>query len=143
MNRPIAASQSLLRVALLGNAGFSIVSAAVAVFWKEVVMRWLGIAKDFGILFLGIGLMIFGVWLLINGVRTNIKLQDARIAVVMDLAWVAVSVPVVVFAPLALHGKWVVTVIAAVVLSFAVTQWLGIRRINGASQEEIQEVRGA
>lgn len=128
MNRPTASNQSLLRMALLGNAGFSIVSAAVAVFWKEGVMHWLGISKDFGFLFLGIGLMIFAVWLLMNGARTNIKLQDARIAVAMDLAWVALSVPVVVFAPLASPGKWVVTVIAAVVLLFAGTQWIGIRR---------------
>lgn len=142
MNRPTAANQSLLRMALLGNAGFSTVSAATAVFRKEGVMHWLGISKDFGILFLGIGLMIFAVWLLMNGVRTNIKLQDARLAVVMDLAWVALSVPVVVFAPLASQGKWVVTVVAAVVLSFAIAQWIGIRRINGASQR-IQEVRGA
>jgi len=121
-------------MALLGNVGFSIVSAGVAAFWKEVVMRWLSISKDFGILFLGVGLMIFAVWLLINGVRTNIKLQDARIAVAIDLAWVAISVPVVVFAPLSSQGKWVVTVVAAVVLSFAVTQWIGIQRIDRVSQ---------
>jgi hypothetical protein len=121
-------------MALLANVGFSITSAAVAVFWKEVVMRWLSISKDFGILFLGVGLMIFAVWLLINSVRTNIKLQDARIAVAIDLAWVALSGLVVVFAPLASQGRWVVTVIAAVVLSFAVTQWLGIQRINRISQ---------
>lgn len=142
MDRPIKASQRLLRIALLGNAGFSIFSATISFFWKERVVQCLGISKDFGILFLGIGLMIFAVWLLMNGVRTNIKLQDARLAVVMDLAWVALSVPVVVLAPLASQGKWVVTVIAAVVLSFAVAQWIGIGRINGASQR-IQEVRGA
>jgi hypothetical protein len=134
VNSPTTANQTLLRMALLGNVGFSIVSAAVAMFWKEVVMHWLDISKDFGILFLGVGLMIFAIWLLINGVRTNIKLQDARIAVAIDLAWVALSVPVVVFAPLSSQGKWVVTVVAAIVLSFAVTQWMGIQRINRVSQ---------
>lgn len=143
MNRPTAANQLLLRMALLGNAGFSIVSAAGAVLWKQVALRWLGISKDFGILFLGIGLMVFAIWLLVNSVRKNIKLQDARMAVAMDLAWVAFSVPLVVFAPLTSQGKWVVSVIAAIVLSFAVTQWIGIRRINAVGQERIQEVRRA
>ena len=134
MNSPTTAKQTLLRMALLGNVGFSIVSAAVAVFWREVVMRWLSISKDFGISFLGVGLMLFAIWLLINGVRTNIKLQDARIAAAIDIAWVALSVPVVVFSPLSSQGKWVVTVVAAIVLFFAVTQWIGIQRINRVGQ---------
>ena len=68
---------------------------------------------------------------------------DARMAIAMDLAWVVLSIPVVVFAPLASPGTGAVTVVAGVVLSFAVAQWIGVRRITGASQETIQEVHRA
>jgi hypothetical protein len=143
MNGPVPANQQLLRRALFCNAGFSVFSAMIIVFWHNKLMQWLGIPKGFEILYLGIGLMIFAVWLVLNGARVPIKMLDARMAIAMDLAWVVLSIPVVVFAPLASPGKGAVTVVAGVVLSFAVTQWIGVRRIRGASQETIQEVHRA
>ena len=137
MNRPVAASQRLLRMALFCNAGFSVFSATIIVFWHNSLMQWLGIPRGFDMRFLGIGLMIFAVWLVLNAARVPIKLLDARIAIAMDLIWVTLSIPVVVFAPLASQGKGVVTVVAAVVLSFVIVQWIGIRRMSGASQETI------
>jgi hypothetical protein len=143
MNGPIPANQQLLRWALFCNAGFSVFSAMIIVFWHNRLVQWLGIPKGFDILYLGIGLMIFAVWLVLNGARVPIKMLDARMAIAMDLAWVVLSIPVVVFAPLASQGKGAVTVVAGVVLSFAVTQWIGVRRIRGASQETIREVHRA
>jgi hypothetical protein len=141
MNRSVGAR--LLRMALLGNAGFSVFSATIIFVRQRGLMQRLGIPKDFGILFLGIGLMIFAVWLLINASRAQIKVLEARMAVAMDLAWVALTIPVVVSAPLTSQGQWVVTIVAAVVLSFTVTQWIGIRRISGDSTERMEEVRRA
>jgi hypothetical protein len=98
MNRSVGAR--LLRMALLGNAGFSVFSATIIFVRQRGLMQRLGIPKDFGILFLGIGLMIFAVWLLINASRAQIKVLEARMAVAMDLAWVALTIPVVISAPL-------------------------------------------
>lgn len=134
MNRPVSASQQLLRMALRGNAGFSVFSATIIFFRQRALLQWLGIAKDFGILFLGIGLVIFAMWLLINASRAQIKLLEARMAVAMDLTWVALTIPVVAWVPLTSQGRWVVTIVAAVVLSFAVIQWLGIRRMRGGGR---------
>jgi hypothetical protein len=143
MNGPVPAKEQLLRRALFCNAGFSVLSAMIIFFWHDRLIQWLGIPKGFEILYLGIGLMIFAVWLVLNGARVPIKMLDARMAIAMDLAWVVLSIPVVVFAPLASQGKGAVTVVAGVVLSFAVTQWIGVRRITGASQETIREAHRA
>ena len=130
MNRPETASQQLLRIALFGNAGFSLLSAAILVAGRVGVMRWIGAPADFDALFLAVGLIVFALWLLRNAFRSQIKLLDARLAVGMDLAWVALSLPVVAFVPLTTGGKWVVDMVATIVLCFAITQWVGIRRIN-------------
>lgn len=130
MNQLSESSRQLLRVALLGNAGFSVLSATIILLWRGSVIRWLGIPRDFGILFLGIGLMVFALWLLLIATQTPIKLPAARIAVVMDLTWVAASIPVIVLAPLTSQGRLVVAVIGLVVLCFALSQWAGIRRIT-------------
>jgi hypothetical protein len=61
----------------------------------------------------------------------------------MDLAWVVTSLPVLVFIHLTGLGKLVVAVTAAIVLSFAFSQWIGIRRIANASQGKVKEPRGA
>jgi len=141
MTEPIAMNQGLLRKALLGNATFSILSAAIITFYKNSLTGWLGISKDFDLLFLAIGLAIFAAWLLMNAGRKQIKVVEARIAVVMDIVWVALSIPVVIFAPLSSQGKWIVAVVAEIVLTFALFQWIGIRRITGDINRKTQAVR--
>lgn len=142
MNEPTVMNQGLLRKALLGNAAFSLLSAAIIVFFKNTLTGWLGISKDFDLLFLAISLVIFAAWLLGNAVRKQVKVMEARIAIAMDLAWVALSIPVVILAPLSSGGKWMVTVVAEIVLSFALVQWIGIRRITGANKK-VDEMRHA
>jgi hypothetical protein len=137
MKESSKSNQQLLRTALRGNAGFSVLSATIILFWRDGLIRWLGIPRDFGILFLGIGLIVFAVWLLLNSAQTPIKLPAARTAVVMDLAWVVASIPVLVLAPLTSQGKRVITVIALIVLCFALSQWVGIRRITYANVREV------
>lgn len=128
----------MLRAALLGNAGFSLLSATIILFWQDGVIGWLGIPRDFGISFLGFGLIVFALWLLLIATQTPIKLPAARIAVVMDLTWVAASIPVIVLAPLTSRGRLVVALIGFVVLCFALSQWAGIRRIGCASGGEVR-----
>jgi hypothetical protein len=48
----------------------------------------------------------------------------------MDLAWVIGSYPLLLIVPLSTGGKWVVGIVAEVVMIFAIAQWVGIRRIR-------------
>jgi hypothetical protein len=52
----------------------------------------------------------------------------------MDAVWVIGSYVLIVVVPFSVGGKWVVALVAELVLAFAVVQWLGIRRIRKAGQ---------
>jgi len=136
-------SQRLLRKALLANSGFSLLSAVIIVGWQHQLVRLLGIPPRFNPISLAFALALFSIWLLVCAVRNQIKLLDARLAVGMDLTWVIASLPVVAFTDLTGPGKLIVGIVAAIVLCFAVSQWIGIRRILSDCQEKMQEVRGA
>jgi hypothetical protein len=142
MNAATSRTQRLLRNALLGNAGFSLLSAVLIFSGRRTLMPLLGLPSQFNALFLAAALLVFAIWLLLNAVRGHIKLLDARLAVGMDLAWVVTSLPVLVFTHLTGPGKLVVAVTAAIVLSFALGQWIGIRRFANASQGKVKGPRG-
>ena len=119
-------SQRLLRKALLANAGFSLLSAVIIVGWQHQLVRLLGIPPRFNPISLAFALALF-----------------ARLAVGMDLAWVIASLPVVAFIDLTGWGKLVVGIAATIVLCFAVSKWIGIRRVLSDCQGKMQDVRGA
>ena len=56
--------------------------------------------------------------------------MDAWIAVILDVAWVIGSYPLLFVVPFSTSGKWIVGIVAEVVMLFALVQWLGIRRIR-------------
>ena len=115
----------------------------IIVGWQHQLVRLLGIPPRFNPISLAFALALFSIWLLVCAARNQIKLLDARLAVGMDLTWVTASLPVVAFADLTGPGKLVVGIVATIVLSFAVSQWIAIRRILSDCQGKMQEVRGA
>ena len=122
--------QQLLRRALLANACFSTVSGLVLVFAQRWVVSLLGLSQTTNLVALGIGLIAFAVALVFYARKQPIKLLYAWIALIMDLAWVIGSYPLLFIVPLSTGGKWVVGIVAEVVMRFAIAQWVGIRRIR-------------
>ena len=90
----------------------------------------MGISKNIGLVILGLGLLVFAGTLVINARRQQVQTSDAWIAVALDLAWVLGSYVLIFVAPFSTEGKWVVSVVAELVLVFAVLQFVGIRRIQ-------------
>jgi hypothetical protein len=123
-------SQELLRYALLGNASFSTITGLLIIVAHDWIGHLLGIAGRVGLVGLGIGLLVFAATLLINARRPELKLTDAWAVVLMDLVWVAGSYILVLVAPFTAEGRWVIAVVADLVLVFAVLQWVGIHRIQ-------------
>jgi len=119
-----------LRKALMGNALFSTLSGFTILLAQGWVLRILGLPSSVNLLVLGAGLIVFAVTLVINARRQQVKKSDAWIAVCMDLAWVLGSYVLIFIVPFSTEGKWVVGVVAELVLLFAVLQFLGIRRIQ-------------
>ena len=124
--------QHLLKIALLGNACFSAISGLLLVFAQRSIVRFLGLSEATSLAALGIGLIAFAVVLVFYARKRPIRLLDAWIAVVMDLAWVIGSYPLIFMVPFSSGGKWVVGIVAEIVMFFALLQWIGIRRIRKA-----------
>lgn len=122
--------QQLLRRALLANATFSTISGSVLVFGQRWVVRLLGLPETTNLITLGISLLVFAAILVLFARKNPIKLLDGWIAVTLDAAWVIGSYPLLFVVPFSTSGKWVVGIVAEVVMVFALMQWLGIRRIR-------------
>lgn len=122
--------QQLLRRALLANASFSTISGMVLVFAQRWVVRLLGLQETINLISLGISLLVFAAILVLFARKNPIKLFDAWITVILDAAWVIGSYPLLFVVHFSTSGKWVVGIVAEVVMVFALVQWLGIRRIR-------------
>ena len=130
MNPQCEERACFLRKALMGNALFSTLSGLTILFAQGWVLRILGLASNVNLLILGVGLIVFAVTLVVNARRQQVKRSDAWIAVLMDVAWVLGSYILIFIVPFSTEGKWVVGVVAELVLVFAVLQFVGIRRIE-------------
>jgi len=122
--------QQLLRKALLANASFSTISGLVLIFAERWVVRLLGLSETINLITLGISLLGFAAILVLFARKNPIKLLDAWIAVILDAAWVIGSYPLLFVVRFSTSGKWVVGIVAEVIMVFALMQWLGIRRIR-------------
>jgi hypothetical protein len=130
MNQTIEESQGLLKKALIGNAMFSGFSGVAIVVANRWLVKFLGLPDKVSLAVLGVSLIVYAAVLWFNARRPKIRITDAWVAVVMDAVWVLSSYTLILMIPFSLAGKWVVALVAELVLSFAVWQWLGIRRIR-------------
>ena len=122
--------QRWLRYALIGNASFSTITGVFIVIAHDWTAHLLGLSGTANLVGLGIGLLIFGAALLINARRPELRIAEAWVVVLMDFAWVAGSYVTLLIAPFTAEGKWVIAIVADLVLVFAVLQWMGIHRIQ-------------
>ena len=134
MNSACEERTCLLRKALLGNALFSALSGLTLLFAQKSVLRILGLFNRVSLVVLGVGLIIFAATLVVNARRQRVKTSDAWVAVLMDVAWVLASYVLIFVLPFSMEGKWVIGVVAELVLLFAILQFIGIRRIRDNEQ---------
>jgi hypothetical protein len=134
MNSACEEPTCLLRKALLGNALFSALSGLTLLFAQKSVLRILGLFNRVSLVVLGVGLIIFAATLVVNARRQRVKTSDAWVAVLMDVAWVLASYVLIFVLPFRMEGKWVIGVVAELVLLFAILQFMGIRRIRDNEQ---------
>jgi len=130
MDESVPDRQRLLRYALVGNATFSTTTGLFIIVAHEWIAHLLGLPGGGGLLGLGIVLLVFATTLLINARRPELRLAEAWAVVLMDLAWVAGSYVILLIAPFTVEGKWVIAIVADMILVFAVLQWVGIHRIQ-------------
>jgi hypothetical protein len=131
---PTKMSEFPLKKALTGNAVFSVLSGAVILLANRWLVKFLGLPEEVSLAILGVSLIVYAGILLLNARRPKIKITDAWVAVIMDAIWVVGSYVLIFAVPFSVGGKWVVALVAELVLAFAILQWLGIRRIRKSEQ---------
>ena len=134
MNQSVEERQGLLKKALTGNAVFSVVSGLAILFANRWLVKFLGLPDKFSLAILGVSLIVYAAILWLNARRPKIRITDAWIAVIMDAVWVIGSYVLIFVVPFSVGGKWVVGLVAELVLAFAIVQWLGIRKIRKTAQ---------
>ena len=134
MNQSAEERQGLLKKALTGNAVFSVVSGVAILFANRWLVKFLGLPDKVSLAIPGVSLIVYAAILWLNARRPKIKITDAWIAVIMDAVWVIGSYVLIFVVPFSVGGKWVVALVAELVLAFAIVQWLGIRKIRKTGQ---------
>jgi hypothetical protein len=134
MNQSVEERQGLLKKALTGNAVFSVVSGVAILFANRWLVKFLGLPEKVSLATVGISLIVFAGLLWLNARRSRIKISDAWVAVIMDSAWVVGSYTLIFVVPFSAGGKWIVALVAELVLAFAIVQWMGIRKIRKHQQ---------
>ncbi len=130
MSQCVAERQALLKKALASNAVFSVVSGVLILSANRWLVKFLGLPEKVSLAILGVSLIVYAAILWLNARRPKIKITDAWVAVIMDVIWVVGSCALIFVVPFSVGGKWVVALVAELVLAFAILQWLGIRRVR-------------
>ena len=131
----------LLRNALRGNGMFSTVSGIAFIVGSSQIADFLGIADadilglmkgSTFLLITGVSLLLFAGGLFFNSSRSTIIKGLAWEAVALDVIWVLGSAIVLLTdaLPFTTAGSWAVLIVADIVATFALFQYLGIRRMN-------------
>ncbi len=141
MNRPNFIADAwnrldLLRWSLRANGLFSVTSGLVFTVFAAAVADRIGLPDPRVVGFVGLNLLGFAAFLFWVSSRPAIHLPTAMAIVYLDLAWVAGTLPLVAAGWLSEFGNVTALAIADGVLTFALLQWLGVRRERRGVQVE-------
>ena len=135
------ASETLLRRALLANAGFSTLSACFCLALPEAVGSFMGLqSRDISALGMELAAFACGILLLLTrDLRQGWARNTVAAIIALDSLWVAASLVLLIGSnPLTSAGQWTVGIVAAVIADLAFFQWRGWR--GSASGDEISTV---
>lgn len=126
------AEPGLLRSAMRANAIFSGVSGVVALLFSSPLAALTGIQPPVVFMVLGVTLIGYALVLFWVTSRPELDMRAGWTAVMLDVVWVVGSLVLLLGNLLALTtaGKWIIAILADVVLVFAIVQAIGIRRLS-------------
>ncbi|MCI0709366.1 MAG: hypothetical protein L0154_04310 [Chloroflexi bacterium] len=121
---------NLLKTALRGNALFSVISAVVTLVTSGSVAEFMGVEDNLPFIILGVGLVLWAVDVYFVSSQDPIRPDYVKMIIGGDLLWVAGSAVLLLFDPFdfSTAGMWAVLVVADIVLTFAIVQYVGLRR---------------
>ena len=119
----------LLRSTLVINGVSTILCGLVLVAAPGTLAELLGVSAPALLAVVGGGLVLYAAGLLWTARRRPIPDAAAWAAIVLDLGWVVGSVTLIEVGVLSPIGTGLVALVAAVVLIFAVLQFVGVRQM--------------
>jgi len=128
-------NDNLLRNALRGNGVFSGISGLILIGDAGPIAAFMGIGYTLPFIVVGVGLLLHAANLLINTAQRPVSKALGWFAIVGDAVWVVASIIILMTDAFALTsgGKWTLMIVADIVLIFAIVQYVGLRRMNRAS----------
>lgn len=129
-NDPQTAKAAFLRRTLQGNALFSLLSGLTFIMAAGPVARFVGPnISPIIVLVVGLGLLPFGF--MVYRIAANNLLQ-ARLITVMDISWVLASFLLLGlgWSLFSVAGRWLIFLQAEAVATFALLQFIGLRRLQ-------------
>ena len=124
-------SSRLLKIALAGNALFSLTCAAIMLNSPTLVGQWMGFEYPWVYQVIGGGLVVFAMDLLHQATRNSVSSLRALIASLTDFSWVLGTALILAFYSdyFSGMGKLMLVGIAAGVCAFGILQAVGIVRL--------------
>lgn len=129
----LSTRSKMLSKALRANAIFSSLGGLIFVLDASMLSDLTGIHPPLAFTLTGLGLIAFSVFLFrLRNSHPNYNPMVIWAVIIADLLWVVDSILLLVtgWLPLSLAGKWIVTILAEVVLAFAIWQYFGLRRMQ-------------
>ena len=122
----------LLRYALRGNGIFSAISGATLLVAAKPLATFMGLDWPLALTITGIILLPYGALLLWVATQAEIDRGFAKTAVLLDALWVIGSIILLLtnWLNLSTAGNWTVALLAESVLTFAILQAVGLRRLT-------------
>ena len=123
-------SSSLVRNALYANAIFSTISGFSFIFFTQPFSQFLGWSNLWIMPVVGTGLLGFAYTVYSIAKSEAIDSSKVKSIIFADLTWVLLSILIIVtpIFPLTPGGKWAAGILADIVATFALLQYLGLRR---------------
>lgn len=121
-----------LKKALTFNAVFSLATGFILVFGSGPIAQTFNISQDGPFFYLGFGLILFASTVFYIGHQNPIEPFHAYIISAQDFIWVLASILLLIFDPFQFStaGNVMITVVALIVLAFALFQVFAITRVN-------------
>lgn len=118
-----------LQPTLYGNAAFSFSSGMLLLILSGWLPSFMGTGVPWFYRISGVLLMLYGAFVYSMTARPTLARSFVRLVIVADGLWVFGSVFILLADPfgLSVAGKWAVLIIGDMVLTFAITQFLGQR----------------
>ncbi len=129
---PAVATDTFLRRVLLGNVAFSLISATACLLGASALAAFMGIPHPAILMALGAGLLLFALGLYLTASQRPLDRRKVTAIFAADVVWVVASVAILALELFGLttEGRWLVLIIADVVLVFAVLEFFGLRRLR-------------